>query len=133
LILLRHGEVPSHRGDVPLTRTGRQQAQVTRIAFYADFLASADRIGTWLHHADPPGEAVATVASRIWQLAASLDHVDRADLVVGVTQSPVIRSLARHYAGTDPGEPGYLHGYHLRTHRAGRVEPSPVDWQREPE
>src|SRR5260370_28165020 len=27
LILLRHGEVASHRGDVPLTREGRGQAE----------------------------------------------------------------------------------------------------------
>jgi broad specificity phosphatase PhoE len=214
LILLRHGEVASHRGDVPLTRAGRGQAeqagrqlaqlraarvwivagpalrarqtglillhgltsadsssevtgpaataalrnpdlylaghrvdmvstaaafaeqvpwvteaQVTGIAFYRDFLASADRIGCWLHHADPPGDNAATAASRIRQFAASLGHVDGADLVVGITQSPVLRAVGSHYAGADPGEPSYLHGYRVRVESDGALALSSVDWK----
>ncbi len=213
LILLRHGEVASHRGDVPLTRDGRGQAeqagrrlaqhrgarvwivagptlraqqtglillhgltsadssrgvtgpaataalrnpdlylagyrvdmvstaaafaeqvpgvteaQVTGIAFYQDFLTSADRIGCWLHHADPPGDDAAIVASRIRQFAASLGHVAGADLVVGITQSPVLRAVSSYYAGTDPGEPGYLHGYRVRVQDDGALALSSVDW-----
>ena len=214
LILLRHGEVVSHRGDLPLTREGRGQAeqagrrlaqhrgarvwivvgptlraqqtglillhgltgadssrevtgpaataalrnpdlylaghrvdmvstatvfadqmpcvteaQVTGIAFYQDFLTSADRIGCWLHHANPPGDNAATVASRIRQFAASLRHVDGADLVVGITQSPVLRAVGSYYAGTDPGEPSYLHGYRVRVGSDGALALSSVDWK----
>lgn len=213
LILLRHGEVASHRGDVPLTRAGRGQAeeagrliaqlgaarvrilvgptlraqqtglimaqgltsaqacgevtgpavasalrnpdlylaghrvdlvssaaafaeqvpgateaQVTSIAFYSDFLTSADRIGYWLTHADPPGDNAATVAARIRQFAASLGRGDRADLVVGITQSPVLRAVGSHYAGTDPGEPDYLNGYRIRTRSDGALALQSADW-----
>jgi broad specificity phosphatase PhoE len=212
LILLRHGEVSSHRGDVPLTRDGRDQAeqaglrlgkldvgrvsvlvgptlrarqsgaalsdalkransghavarpavtaalrnpdlylaghrvdmvstaahfaeqvsgvteaQVTGVAFYAEFLAAADRIGHWLHHPDPPGDSAATVACRIRHFAGSLGYVG-ADLVVGITHSPVLRALGLHYAGTDPGEPHYLHGYAVRIQGDGGVALDAVDW-----
>ena len=214
LILLRHGEVASHRGDVPLTREGRGQAeqagrrlarhgdarvwilvgptlraqqtglillhgltnanpstqvtgptvspalrnpdlylaghrvdmvstaaafaqqlpgvteaQVTGIPFYSDFLTSADRIGSWLHHADPPGDTAATVASRIRQFAASLGHVDGVDLVVGITHSPVLRAMGSHFAGTDPGEPDYLHGYGVQVRSDGALALHSVDWK----
>jgi broad specificity phosphatase PhoE len=213
LILLRHGEVASHRGDVPLTRAGRAQAeqagrrlaeltaaqarvlvgptlraqqtglilvhgwtsaacdsqvtgpaviaalrnpdlylaghrvdmvssaaafaeqvpgmtevQVTAMSFYAGFLTSADRIGFWLKHPDPPGDRASAVAARIAQFAASLDHPGCDDLVVGVTQSPVLRAIASYYAGADPGEPPYLHGYRVQPQGDGRLAVSPVDW-----
>lgn len=213
LILLRHGEVASHRGDVPLTLAGRVQAeqagrrlaelaaararvlvgptlraqqtgsmlvhgwmsavcdgqvagpavtaalrnpdlylaghrvdmvssaaafadqvpgmneaQVTAMSFYAGFLTSADRIGFWLNHPDPPGDRASAVAARIAQFAASLDHVGRDDLVVGVTQSPVLRAIASYYAGADPGEPPYLHGYRVQRQSNDRLALSPFDW-----
>jgi broad specificity phosphatase PhoE len=212
LILLRHGEVASHRGDVPLTREGRAQAeqagrrlaryhdarvwilvgptlraqqtglimlhgltsanssgqvtgpavtqalrnpdlylaghrvdmvstaaafaqqvpglteaQVTGIPFYSDYLTSADRIGYWLHHPDPPGDTAATAASRIRHFAASLGHVDGADLVVGITHSPVLRAVGSHVAGTDPGEPDYLHGYGVQVRSDGALALHSVD------
>ncbi len=196
LVLLRHGEVASHQGDVPLTRAGRVQAeeagrrlaqlaaervwilagptlraqqtgllvvhgltsadptsqatgptvtdalrnpdlylaglrvdmvstaaafaaqlpgvteaQVTRHSFYANFLTSADRIGYWLHHDDPPGDTVAMVAARVHRFAASLADAGPVDLAIGITHSPVLRALAAHYLGKDPGEPDYLGGY----------------------
>jgi broad specificity phosphatase PhoE len=217
LVLLRHGEVASHQGDVPLTRAGRLQAeqagrrlaqlpadrvwilvgptlraqqtgllvlhgltsadpasqatgptvtpalrnpdlylaglrvdmvstaaafaaqlpglteeQVTRHSFYAHFLASADRIGYWLHHDDPPGDTVAMVAARVHRFAASLADADPVDLAIGITHSPVLRALAMHYRGKDPGEPDYLGGYcvgmsddslALRTVDWTRIEP----------
>ena len=213
LILLRHGEVASHRGDVPLTRSGRHQAewagrqlarlpaarvwilvsptlrtrqtgllllhgltsanpdglvtgpavtpalripdlylagyrvdmvstaaafasqaagvtedQVTRISFYANFLNSADRIGYWLHHDNPPGEAVAMVADRVQRFAASLSDADLIDLVIGITHSPVLRALDIHFAGKDPGEPGYLHGYCVAMQSDGELALRSVDW-----
>ena len=216
LVFLRHGEVASHRGDVPLTRVGRAQAesagrliarlgalrvrllvsptlraqqtglnmlhgltsaqasvevtgptvdsalrnpdlylaghrvdmvssaaafaeqvprateaQVTSIAFYSGFLTSADRIGYWLNHADPPGDNAATVAARIREFAARLarDQGARAspgrdggaDLVVGISQSPVLRAAGSQFAGTDPGEPDYLSGYRIRIRGDGTL------------
>jgi broad specificity phosphatase PhoE len=214
LILLRHGEVASHRGDVPLTQAGRAQAeqagrrlaelpaaraqvlvgptlrarqtgllllhgwtsagrssevtgpavtaalrnpdlylaghrvdmvssaaafaeqvpgmteaQVMAMGFYDGFLSSADRIGFWLGHSDPPGDSLSAVAARIAQFAASLDHPGREDLVVGVTQSPVLRAVASHYAGTDPGEPPYLSGYRVQMQGDGRLAVTPVGWK----
>jgi broad specificity phosphatase PhoE len=201
LILLRHGAVASHHGDVPLTREGRAQAElagrrlaeldlgrveilvgptvraqqtgrmllrgftgarpstvvtgpsvspalrnpdlylaghrvdmvstasafaeqvpgvseadVTSVDFFASFLASEDRIGCWLYHPDPPGDNAAAVAARVRQFALSLGHVRarQPDLVVGVTHSPVLRAVASCYLGSDPGEPGHLHGYSVR-------------------
>src|SRR5215469_4248316 len=213
LILLRHGEVSSHHGDVPLTSHGRDQAeqaglrlgelqaarasvlvgptrraresgvalsyglkransggavagpavtaalrtpdlylaghrvdmvstaahfaeqvpgvteaQVTSVAFYAEFIAAADRIGHWLHHADPPGDSAANVACRIRHFANSLSYVG-ADLVVGITHSPVLRALSLHQARTDPGEPNYLHGYAVWIEGDGGVALDAVDWK----
>ncbi len=108
---------------------GVTEAQVTGVAFYSEFLTAADRIGYWLHHTDPPGDSAATVASRIRQFAGSLGHVDGMDLVVGITHSPVLRALGVQYAGTDPGEPGYLHGYSVRIRGDGGVALDAVDWK----
>jgi broad specificity phosphatase PhoE len=215
LVLLRHGEVDSHQGDVPLTRTGRGQAeragrrlaqlaarrvwifagptlraqqtgllvlhgltganpaskatgptvtpalrnpdlylaghrvdmvstaaafaaqlsgtteeQVTRINFYANFLTSADRIGYWLHHDNPPGDTVAAVATRVHRFAASLGDAGRVDLVIGITQSPVLRALAAHYLGKDPGEPDYLDGYCVGMQSEDSLALHTVDWTR---
>ena len=90
---------------------GVTEEGVTRISFYLDFLRSADRIGYWLHHGDPPGDTVATVAARLHRFAASLGDATGVDLAVGITHSPVLRALGRHYGGEDPGEPDYLGGY----------------------
>lgn len=94
---------------------GLRAADVTRVRFYAGFLSAPDRIGYWVNSADPPGEGPDAVAARIIAFAASLDHAPglAASMVVGVTYSPVLRAVARHYLGTDPGEPGYLSGYCL--------------------
>jgi broad specificity phosphatase PhoE len=214
LILLRHGEVASHRGDTPLTPEGRGQAeragrrlarhhnarlwilvgptlraqqtgmimmralmnanassqvtgpittfalrnpdlylagqrvdmvstaaafahqvprfteaQVTVIPFYSDFLTSADRVGCWLHHPDPPGDTAAIVAWRIRQFAVSLGHVDGVDQVVGITHSPVLRAMGSHFAGSDPGEPDYLHGYSVQVRSDGAIALDSADWK----
>ena len=94
---------------------GLRATDVTWVPFYAGFLSAPDRIGYWLDSADPPGENPEAVPARITAFAASLGHAPRlaASLVVGVTYSPVLRAVARHYLGTDPGEPDYLSGYYL--------------------
>jgi broad specificity phosphatase PhoE len=94
---------------------GLRAADVTRVRFYVGFLSAPDRIGYWVNSPDPPAEGPEAVAARITAFSASLDHVPglAASLVVGVTYSPVLRAVARHYLGSDPGEPAYLSGYCL--------------------
>lgn len=114
------------------------EAQVTSIAFYSGFLTSSDRIGYWLNHADPPGDNAATVAARIREFAASLaldqgaaaspGRDGRADLVVGITQSPVLRALGSQFAGADPGEPDFLSGYRIRIRGDGSLAPQSVNY-----
>jgi broad specificity phosphatase PhoE len=215
LILLRHGEVGSHQGDVPLTLAGRDQAeragrrlaelpadrvwilagptqraqqtgllvlhgltsanpgrhatgptvtaalrnpdlylaghrvdmvstaaafaaqldgiseeQVTRISFFADFLTSADRIGYWLQHDNPPGDTAAIVAARVRRFVASLGDADRFDMAIGITHSPVLRALATHFRGEDPGEPDYLGGYCVGMQNDDALALRTVDWTR---
>ena len=196
LLLLRHGHVDSHRGDVPLSDRGRRQAvaaggvlapevtgrvvllsggtrrtaetaqgvgeglasvglsapppvvafclrnpdlylggvrvdlvsaaadfiaQVpaldeTAVAghpFFGSFLTSADRIGLWLTHADPPGEDADAVARRVDAFRLSLADLPLGpqDTVIGVTHSPVLRAVGRRLSGRDDGEPPYLSGF----------------------
>jgi broad specificity phosphatase PhoE len=201
LLLLRHGEVASHRGDVPVTdagleaaiETGRRLgahadgvirvisgetrrtrdtaaavaqgarergAQVTedgvafalrnpdlylagvrvdmvstadafaiqipdfraesvaRVAFFREWLEVDDRVGWWVAHDHPPGDAAGDVAARIRAFAASLvDRDDPGALTVGITHSPVLRACLVDATGSDPGEPAWLAGL--------RVEISP--------
>jgi hypothetical protein len=108
---------------------GMTEAQVLAMSFYVGFLTSADRIGFWLSHSDPPGDNQAAVAARIAQFAASLVLPGREGLVVGVTQSPVLRAVASHFDGTDPGEPPYLSGFCVQVQGDGRLAVTPVGWK----
>jgi broad specificity phosphatase PhoE len=208
LLLLRHGEITSHKGDVPLTQRGHRQArqagrrvgtsganvvlvltsrtvrtretaaeffhglceaapdshvpeprvsfalrnpdlylaghhvnmvstaaafceqapmlteeQCLRVPFFAGFLNAPDRIGYWLTHTSPPGDDTAAVAARLAAFAASLSDVRRrvTETVVGFTHSPLLRAVALEFAGVDPGEPDYLHGYSIRVREGRRL------------
>jgi broad specificity phosphatase PhoE len=110
--------------------SGATEEQVMRISFYANFLTSADRIGYWLHGDNPPGDTVAAVATRVHRFAASLGDTGRFDLAIGITQSPVLRALAAHYLGEDPGEPDYLDGYCVGIKSDGSLAPRALDWTR---
>ena len=109
---------------------GLSESDVTAVGFFLGFLNAEDRIGYWLHHPDPPGEDAAAVAARIRAFAESLGdaRVRRAELVVGITHSPVLRALALRYLSSDPGEPGHLDGYLLRPapDRSPALQVSPV-------
>lgn len=198
LLLLRHGHVEGHAGDVPITDTGHEQARragewiaaggfevgavlyggtrrtretaegvlagftgggasplaavdsfalrnpdlylggdrvtvvstasafaeqtrnltaddVTRVPFFAEWLAHPERVGFWVAHQSPPGDTAATVAQRVLRFAASLVDVPawRGRTVVAVTHSPVLRSVGLRQHGADRGEPAYLTGYRL--------------------
>ena len=78
--------------------------------FFREFWDSADRIGYWLEHPDPPGEDTVAVARRQVTFAVSLldGPEDRPVRYVLSTHSPVLRAILLCYAGEDPGEPGYL-------------------------
>ena len=101
LYLLRHGEVLSHRGDIPFsedaaerahevgmalgreesgafavlseeTRRATEVADVDHLDFFPEFISSEDRVGWWLRHDDPPGDDARTVAMRMRSFAKSL-------------------------------------------------------------
>jgi broad specificity phosphatase PhoE len=206
LILLRHGQVASHRGDVPITDTGREQARragawlarqnfdvvevlyggtrrtretaegvaaglardgsvlptsdsfalrnpdlylggqrvtmvsgaeafaeqvpalepkdVLAVPFFGTWLTHPERVGFWVGSSHPPGDTAASVARRIDAFARSLADVPawRGRTVIGVTHSPVLRSIGLVTAGTDPGEPPYVHGYQLVVRQAASMD-----------
>jgi len=78
--------------------------------FFREFWTSADRVGYWVEHPDPPGEDTVAVARRQMTFAVSL--LDRPEnrpaRFVLSTHSPVLRAILLCYTGEDPGEPGYL-------------------------
>jgi len=43
------------------------------------------------------------------------------------SDSPVLRAVGSHFAGTDPGEPDYLHGYSVQARSDGAVALHSVD------
>jgi broad specificity phosphatase PhoE len=124
LLLLRHGEVPSHRGDVAVTDRGLDGAEqvpgmtldeAAAVPFFVEFFDHPDRIGWWLRLGDVPGDDAGAVARRIGHFAASLPDrtIQPAELTVGVTHSPVLRACALAHLGRDPGEPEWLTGLEL--------------------
>ncbi len=78
--------------------------------FFRQFWTSADRIGFWVEHPDPPGEDPVAVARRQMTFARSLPEVGegRPARYVLSTHSPVLRAILLCYLGEDPGEPEYL-------------------------
>ena len=101
---------------------GMTEAEAAAHAWFAGFFHAPDRIGWWLNQEQPPGDNARAVNARIEQFARSLadlgPHQNR--LVIGVTHSPVLRSVLRAGTGTDPGEPGYVTGALLRVQIDGR-------------
>ncbi|HEX4904779.1 MAG TPA: histidine phosphatase family protein [Acidimicrobiales bacterium] len=211
LLLLRHGEVASHRGDVPVTAEGLRHAEdvgralrpqvgerarvlfggtrrtretaeaivrglgeeatidgpfdsfalrnpdlylagvrvdmvsspetlavqvpemevddVRRHGWWMAFFEAPDRIGSWLTHPAPCGEDAGDVARRVHRFARSLagHGPTRGATVIGVTHSPVLRSVLSDAAGADPGEPAYVTGVEVRIDAAGEVSVTPFD------
>jgi broad specificity phosphatase PhoE len=90
---------------------GFTEADVAKVAFFAEWLTVPDRVGWWVRHPEPPGDDAAAVAARIRTFAASLaDRDDDTAFTVAVTHSPVLRACALEPAGGDIGEPAWLAG-----------------------
>ncbi|HZB19542.1 MAG TPA: histidine phosphatase family protein, partial [Blastococcus sp.] len=90
---------------------GFTEADVAKVAFFAEWLTVPDRVGWWVRHPEPPGDDAAAVAARIRTFAASLaDRTDDTAFTVAVTHSPVLRACALDVAGSDIGEPAWLAG-----------------------
>ena len=90
---------------------GFTEADVAKVAFFAEWLTVPDRVGWWVRHPEPPGDDAAAVAARIRTFAGSLaDREDDTAFTVAVTHSPVLRACALDVAGGDIGEPHWLAG-----------------------
>lgn len=102
---------------------GLSPGDVGAIGFFSEFFASRDRIGWWLVHETPPGETAAAVASRMRSFVRSLADPTPmfTDVVVAVTHSPLVRSVAMDHLGRDIGEPPWVSGLLLTTDRDGRT------------
>ena len=84
--------------------------RLLKIPFLRGFWEVHDRIGYWVHYADPPGEDADAVARRVLTFATSLLELPQVQprRYICVTHSPVMRAFMRRYLlGQDPGEPGY--------------------------
>jgi broad specificity phosphatase PhoE len=90
---------------------GFTEADVAKVAFFAEWLTVPDRVGWWVRHTEPPGDDAAAVAARIRAFAGSLaDRDDATAFTVAITHSPVLRACALEVAGSDIGEPNWLAG-----------------------
>jgi broad specificity phosphatase PhoE len=108
---------------------GMTEEQASRHGWFADFFKAPDRIGWWLSHLDPPGDRADDVAARISHFALSLDDdgPTQRRIVIGVTHSPVLRSVLQAGTGSDPGEPAYLTGALLTIATGGTTRIEPFD------
>lgn len=115
-------EMVSSAEDFAAQVPGLDARVVFDTPFYAGFLAAADRIGFWLRHADPPGEAAAAVGERMAHFVSSLAQCGTAaDTVICVTHSPILRAMALRLLGADPGEPEHLEGLALDVATDGAI------------
>ena len=90
---------------------GFTEADVAKVAFFAEWLTVPDRVGWWVRHTEPPGDDAAAVAARIRTFAGSLaDRDDATAFTVAITHSPLLRACALEVAGSDIGEPNWLAG-----------------------
>ena len=108
---------------------GMSVDQAAQHSWWSTFFTAPDRIGWWLDQDEPPGEDAHDLSKRIARFARSIADPGPLSgrLVVGVTHSPLVRSLLRHAAGDDPGEPGYVTGAELVVDATGRVTISAHD------
>lgn len=93
---------------------GLTAEEAAAVPFFRGFIDAKDRVGWWLHAANPPGETAAAVAARMVAFASSLADGRATDATtVAVTHSPVLRACALEVLGTDPGEPPWVAGLEI--------------------
>lgn len=99
-------------------------AALSKHPFFRGFWGSADRVGYWVRHPDPPGEDAAAVARRQLAFALSLlERPERGPVRYALsTHSPVMRAILLYYLGEDPGEPDYLEPVYMIVSDTGSVE-----------
>ncbi|GCD88198.1 histidine phosphatase family protein [Nocardioides sp. LS1] len=102
---------------------GMAADQAGQIDWWTSFFSAPDRIGWWLGQTDPPGESAQDLSARIIRFARSIADPGplRGRFVVGVTHSPLLRSVLHHATGSDPGEPAYVTGAEIRVSATGDV------------
>jgi broad specificity phosphatase PhoE len=95
---------------------GMSEQEAAANPWWSHFFDAEDRIGWWLHQQDPPGETAADLAARIQRFARSLADPGplRGCTVIGVTHSPVLRSVLLDGGCSDPGELPYVTGADVR-------------------
>lgn len=103
---------------------GMTAAQAAANAWWATFFHAPDRIGWWLGQDDPPGETRKDVSARLWRFARTFADPGpyRGRLVVCVTHSPLLRSLAIGAGLPDPGELDYVTGSRVSVGDDGRLD-----------
>lgn len=114
-------EMVSSAEDFSAQVPGLTESEIGSADFFAEFLTAPDRIGHWLRHPAPPGEDWAQVARRVVAFVTSLRDGSPYDSVLCVTHSPVLRAVALHLLGVDPGEPKHLGGLALELGPGGGV------------
>ena len=99
-------------------------ADVLAVPFFASWLSDRERVGYWVGSTEPPGDTALSVARRIRAFAGSLPNMPgwRGRTVVGITHSPVLRSIGVEVTGSDPGEPKWLHGYEFAVRADGSMD-----------
>ena len=91
---------------------GMSEEQAAANHWWTHFFDAPDRIGWWLQQHEPPGETSAELATRILRFARSMADPGpvRGRTVIGVTHSPVLRSVLLVGGCGDPGELPYVTG-----------------------
>lgn len=103
---------------------GMTATQAAANAWWDTFFHAPDRIGWWLGQDDPPGETRDDVSARLQRFARTFadpgPYTGR--LVVCVTHSPLLRSLAIGAGLPDPGELDYVTGSRVTVSDDGRLD-----------
>lgn len=108
---------------------GLTEEQAEQNAFFSTFFYSPDRIAWWLDRAEVPGDTADDLVRRIQGFARSIADPGplQGRLVVGITHSPLLRSILRDSTGADPGEPPYVTGAAISIGTDGELTVMPHD------
>ena len=106
---------------------GMTTAQAASNGWWDTFFHAPDRIGWWLEQDAPPGETRSEVFTRLQRFARTFGDPGpyNGRLVVCVTHSPLLRSLAIGAGHPDPGELAYVTGSSVTLGPEGRLDIQP--------